>query len=164
MPAGMRRKSREAALHLLYSLDMNPLPLQDAIELYRSHFAQQPEVWAYAAELVKGVHEHLDEIDQMVSEASKNWKVERMARVDRNILRLATCELKYRQDIPVRVCINEALEIARRFSTEEARAFINGILDKIASKERPGNITKNSNTDSKPKLGNDLNKAGLAEE
>jgi N utilization substance protein B len=86
----------------------------------------------FARELVSGTLNHLDEIDSVVQEAAEHWKMERMAAVDRNILRCAVYEILYRKDIPPAVTINEALEIAKKYSSLESSSFINGLLDKIA--------------------------------
>jgi N utilization substance protein B len=91
----------------------------------------------FAVQLVSGVLEHLTDIDGLIGSASTNWKVPRMARVDRNILRMACFELRYMADIPPKVTLNEAVEIAKRYGSTESGAFINGILDRIASMTEP---------------------------
>jgi N utilization substance protein B len=91
------------------------------------------EAREFAEGIVSGVMEHLESIDLLLEECSTNWKVVRMARVDRNILRLATFEIRYRDDIPARVTINEAVEIAKQYGEKDSGSFINGILDRIAS-------------------------------
>ena len=88
-------------------------------------------VTQFALELVKGIQEHIDVIDRRIAEYAENWELKRMAVVDRNILRQACFEIIYRQDIPPKVAINEAIELAKRFSGREAGKFVNGILDKI---------------------------------
>ena len=92
-----------------------------------------PDIQAFAAELVRGVVDHLESIDTTLGECSTNWKVPRMALVDRNVLRLATYELLHIKDIPPRVTLNEAIEVAKRYGSKDSGAFINGILDRIAS-------------------------------
>ena len=94
---------------------------------------RQRETDSRNTEFVSGVMEHLETIDQLLEDCSTNWKVARMARVDRNILRLAAFELRYRDDIPSRVTINEAVEIAKQYGEKDSGSFINGILDRIAS-------------------------------
>ena len=84
----------------------------------------------FTTALVQGMREHQTEIDALIGKASRNWRLERMARVDRNLLRLAVYELKYCEDVPAKVAINEAIEIAKRYGTAESPAFVNGILDR----------------------------------
>jgi N utilization substance protein B len=97
-----------------------------------------PDVEEFATDLVKGVRENLEEIDSLISTHSTNWKLTRMAAVDKNILRMAVFELKSRPDIPTKVAINEAVEIAKKFGSSESGAFVNGILDNIAQEIRKG--------------------------
>jgi N utilization substance protein B len=89
------------------------------------------EVQRYCVELVLGVHRHQGELDELIQRVSRNWRIERMARVDRNVLRLSAFELAHRLDVPARAALNEAIEIARRYGTSESAAFVNGILDKV---------------------------------
>ncbi len=129
---GKRRKSRELALQLLYQLD-----LQDAssAEPYLDEFwTRHPvdsEVRGFVESLVRGTKQHQQKIDEVIVQFAENWDLDRMAVVDRNILREGVFELMWMMEIPPKVAINEALEIARRFSTHEATQFINGILDAI---------------------------------
>lgn len=95
-----------------------------------------PETLEFATQLVRETFERRAEIDDAIQAASKNWRVERMSRVDRNILRLATYELRYSESVPVKVIINEAVELAKRFGASESPAFVNGVLDRIAQRER----------------------------
>jgi transcription antitermination protein NusB len=135
---GARRIGRERALQALYQLEMGALEPAAALEVA---WASEPEegteetrteARAFADDLVGGVREHQEEIDRLLEEHSHNWRLDRMARVDRNVLRLAVYELRYREDIPKKVTLNEAVELGKRFGTEESSAFINGILDRIA--------------------------------
>src|SRR5581483_10698474 len=136
--AGNRRKAREIALQTLYQLDVQEqLTSEQAAALFWQHFSREAASAdgdeanrAFADQLVRGVREHLAEIDALLGRASRNWRLERMARVDRNLLRLAIYELKYCADVPAKVAINEAIEIAKRFGTAESPAFVNGILDR----------------------------------
>jgi N utilization substance protein B len=131
---GSRRKSRECALQLLYQMEMGGQSLQDAVSLFwQSHDADE-DVRIFADQLVAGVNGHLDEIDEVLSVFSTNWKISRMASIDKNILRIAIYELIHCPDIPVKVTINEAVEIAKSFGTAESGAFVNGILDNVAKK------------------------------
>lgn len=130
---GSRREGRELALQALYSLDLNPMELRQSLVLFWENNRAAPTVRDFAEQLVLGVAEHRDEIDRKIEEKSKNWSLSRMARIDLNILRMAVYELLYRPDIPKNVTINEAIEVAKKFGTEESAAFINGIVDEVAS-------------------------------
>ncbi|MGZ3405272.1 MAG: transcription antitermination factor NusB [Polyangia bacterium] len=139
---GTRRRAREFALQILYQLDVQEqLSDEQAIGMFWRSFAATAEaegalaadlgeIQPFAEKLVRGVREHLAEIDGQIQNASKNWRLERMARVDRNLLRLALYELKFVDDVPAKVAINEAIEIAKRYGTSESSAFVNGILDR----------------------------------
>lgn len=133
---GTRRQSRECALQMLYQLDMSNSSVNDVIQRYWDDNDTDEDVRIFANEIVSGVRKCLDEIDGLLSGHSTNWKLSRMAAVDKNILRMAAWEFIYRQDIPVKVTINEAVEIAKRFGTFESGAFVNGILDNIGKEIR----------------------------
>ena len=107
------------------------------LKQFLSDKENDPEVKKFASEIIDGTLSMLDEIDSAIKKAAENWVLERMAAVDRNILRFAVYELLQRKDIPPAVTINEAIEIAKKYSTLESASFINGILDKIAQKARP---------------------------
>jgi N utilization substance protein B len=92
-----------------------------------------PAAQTFARDLVAAATERTVEIDELIASSSKNWRIERMSRVDRNILRLGACELIAFKDVPVKVVINEAVELAKQFGTAESSAFVNGVLDRIAS-------------------------------
>ena len=135
-----RREGRELALQALYSKDL----VQDATSALKriiESFGEGDEptlevdskAYAFASELVNGVIAHLTEIDARIAEKSKHWSMARMARVDLNILRLAVFELHFRPDIPKNVTMNEAIEVAKKFGSEDSASFVNGILDEIAS-------------------------------
>jgi N utilization substance protein B len=138
---GNRRKARECALQLLYGLEFNTLQDGAQTRQYLADFwgsfpeesSGNDDVRDFAEALVLGVRNHDEGIDKLITKASTNWKLERMALVDRNILRIATLELKHLTDIPSKVTLNEAIEIAKRYGTEDSGSFINGILDKISS-------------------------------
>lgn len=130
---GLRREARELALQMLYALDANSSAgVRDTFVAFRE---EQDEVTArvrvFAEELVQGVMNRRDTIDEAIKARSKNWSLARMPRVDLNVMRLAAYELMYCPDIPKKVSINEAIEIARRFGDKESPAFVNGILDEI---------------------------------
>ena len=130
---GVRREGRELALQLLYALDLNPIKMQETLQLSRENSRSAEQVRIFAEELAAGVMANRDEIDKMIAGTSKNWAISRMAKVDLNILRLAVFELVFRSDIPRNVTINEAIEVAKKFGTEDSPAFINGILDEVAA-------------------------------
>ena len=129
---GPRRKAREYALQMLFQWDIT----HDSIEqIVGTFFQNQPEESAaivdFARNLVTGTIEHVEEIDRLIQRHAEHWRLDRMAVVDRNLLRLATQEFLHDSGTPKTVIINEAIEIARRFSTQESPQFINGILDSI---------------------------------
>jgi N utilization substance protein B len=130
---GLRRESRELALQILYALDANPsVGIRETLQTFREEQADVlSRVREFAENLVQGVQEHRAVIDAAIKARSKNWTLVRMPRVDLNVMRMATYELMFRQDIPKKVSINEAIEIARKFGDKESPAFVNGILDEI---------------------------------
>jgi N utilization substance protein B len=130
---GARREGRELALQALYSLDLNPMDTRESLRLLRENSRVAAAVRVFAEELVAGVVEKREELDRTIDEQSTNWAISRMTRVDLNILRLATFELLFRSDIPKSVTMNEAIEVAKKYGTEESPAFINGVLDVIAA-------------------------------
>ncbi len=128
---GLRRKAREIAVQILYQADVAGVPFAEAFTTYEGYFNPSPKVLSFAKELVNGVAEKQAEIDAIIERFSKHWKLSRMSAIDRNILRLATYELLFRPDIPPKVSINEAVELAKAFGTDESASFVNGILDAI---------------------------------
>jgi len=129
-----RRRAREYALQLLYEHEF-----ADGEPDIRGFFADKDEpaeVVDFASRIVRGTLKHLPEIDEAIREASEHWVLERMAAVDRNILRAGAFELLYSPDVPAAVAIDEAIEIAKRYSSAESASFINGILDQIAKTRR----------------------------
>lgn len=135
---GRRRKAREVALQLLYQLDVqgesSPEPHLD--EFWSRH-PVDPEVREFADALVRGTKLHEAKIDELISQYALHWELDRMAVVDRNILRQGIFELLWMGEAPPKVVINEALEVAKKFSTQESSRFINGILDRIHKELRP---------------------------
>ncbi len=134
---GNRRKSREAALQALYQIDLAKAEPENALEQYWKNNIDTEEIQEFANLLVEGVTSHLSELDQLIEKHSTHWKLSRMACVDRNILRMSTYELMYCKDIPASVSLNEAIEIGKKFGTEDSSSFINGILDNLAREIRP---------------------------
>ena len=129
---GRRRQARELALQLLYQLDVRgevePGPVIDA---FWQRQQAPDDVKSFADTLVRGVATHQPKIDELIKRFAEHWELDRMAVVDRNVLRAGIWELLWGVDVPPIVAINEALEIARRFSTEESTRFINGLLDRV---------------------------------
>jgi len=128
-----RRQAREYALKMLFQHDFvgGRTGLGCTGDQWYEQKANE-DLRKFARELVSGTLQHLEEIDRVVQEAAENWKMDRMAAVDRNILRCAVYEILFKSDIPAAVTINEALEIAKKYSSLESVSFINGLLDKIA--------------------------------
>ena len=138
-----RTQARELALQLMYQLDLRGDEILDEVNAALAPEAGDPEMLDFARELVHGCREKQTEIDRQIEEVAKNWQLKRMAAIDRNILRLATYELLYREDIPPLVTINEAIDIAKKFSTKNSGPFVNGILDNIRLRSGPpGKQTK----------------------
>ena len=130
---GSRREARELALQALYQLDVTgESDAGRGLALFWSHFDATPAVREFASELVDGVRERLERIDGLIAASAEHWRLPRLSRVDLNLLRLATFELLARPDIPASVAINEAIEIARRFGSDDSAAFVNGVLDHVA--------------------------------
>jgi transcription antitermination protein NusB len=130
---GSRRRGRELAVQALYALELNPADGQSSVRQFSGDMKIDYDAVDFAEDLVKGVVANRSVIDRTIEEKSKHWAKSRMPKVDLSILRLATYELLLRDDIPKNVTINEAIEVAKKFGTEESPAFINGILDEIAA-------------------------------
>ena len=165
---GKRREARERAVQFLFQHDLNPPEkLDEALEQFWNSqqtaaiaedkgdatwgqkfilpapTAEEAEVRTFADPLIRGALEHRNESDTCISKHAKNWELHRIAAVDRNILRLAIYEMLHREDIPPVVSINEAVDIAKKFSTQDSGKFVNGILDKVKSGlMRPARIVK----------------------
>src|SRR5262250_2737932 len=135
---GKRRKAREVALQLLYQLDVqgesNPEP--HLTEFWTRHPVDR-DVREFGEVLIRGTKLHEPKIDELISKFAEHWEHERMAVVDRHILRQVGFEILWMDDVPPKVAINEALEVAKKFSTHESSRFINGILDRIHKELRP---------------------------
>lgn len=133
---GKRRKSREMALQTLFQLECDPRDPLQAFDVLRECLRWPAGRAEFARMLVLGVCRRKSELDLLIRKASKHWRLERMAIVDRSILRLAVFELRYVADVPPKVAIDEAVELAKRFGTRESGAFINGVLDQIYTQLR----------------------------
>ena len=133
-----RTKARERALQALYQIDVAAEGIDEALaRFWRSFEPVEREVMDMAEVLVRGVAEHRRTIDGAIEAVSTHWRLDRMARVDRNVLRLAVHEMLHRPEVPVKVIINEAIELGKKFGSESSGAFINGVLDKIAQSLPP---------------------------
>lgn len=135
---GARRLGRERALQALYQLEQDPkVEAQGALDAawtaHDDEGPRDPAADVFAKELIAGVKQHQAAIDALIEEHSHNWRLDRMQRIDRNVLRIGVFELMHLPDIPRKVTINEAVELAKNFGNEASSAFINGLLDKIAS-------------------------------
>jgi len=126
-----RTLAREAALQYLYEVDAVGVENAEPIASFLERQLGRTEAWEYATSLIAGSLEKLEEIDKVLAGCAENWTLDRMAVVDRNVLRLGTYELLFGGSVPHKVAINEAINLSRRFSTEESGAFVNGVLDKI---------------------------------
>jgi len=127
-----RRRAREVVLQMLFQLEGSGASPHQVVESYRSCFGEGPLPDGFAEKLFMAVAGSIGEIDGVITTASDNWRLERMSRVDRNILRMGVHELESSEDTPPLVAINEAVELAKRFGTEDSPSFVNGILDRIA--------------------------------
>jgi len=152
MSKGLRRQGRELALKIIYSLRTSDTSIDLALKDFWANFRFRedilgeavdewsgdisPDLKAFAENLVRGVGEHLDDIDKTIRQSSTNWSLDRMAQVDLSILRLASFELIYCPEVPASVVINEAIEIGKTFGTADTPSFVNGILDKISRTAR----------------------------
>jgi len=128
---GKRRRARELAVQVLHHLEYTPGNPEDSFDTVCKSFLPPREIRPFAKDLVLGVWRNKEDLDKLISRASKNWRIERMSRVDRNILRIAVYEVMYMGDIPPKVSIDEAVELGKRFGAEDSGAFVNGVLDYI---------------------------------
>jgi N utilization substance protein B len=152
---GLRRKSREITLQFLFGHDFQnrsckPDDLLAEFDEFCDCFETGRKSLAYARLLILGICEHQEDIDMLISSRSHNWRVERMALVDRNILRIAAFEMRHGDDVPATVAINEALEIAKRYAEPDSVGFINGILDGMQQTEDRGQKTEPGTLNQKP--------------
>ncbi|MDP4180692.1 MAG: transcription antitermination factor NusB [Bacillota bacterium] len=127
-----RRAARETAMKLLYQLEIQKDDREQQIQytLEEEEFTENDRV--YINEVIDGVHKKLEDIDKLVEMHAKGWKINRISKVDLSILRLSIYEMNFREDIPFNVSINEAVELAKKYSNEDAGAFVNGILGKVS--------------------------------
>jgi N utilization substance protein B len=128
---GKRRKARESTLQILFQLEFNGSDAESVIRQFWEGKKTAKEVRDYCQWLIKGIISHQEKVDNIIQSASEHWRVSRMPIVDRNILRMAAFELLYEEDVAPAIVINEAIEIAKKFSSEQASTFINGVLDAL---------------------------------
>lgn len=136
---GVRRKGREYALQALYLHDLTKLGMEKVLRSLFHKTTVEAKIREFTVELAEGAAAHRDELDELIIKVAKNWEMKRMAALDRNLLRMSAYEILHKPDTPVSVIIDEAVEIAKEFSTDKSGKFVNGILDKI----------KNERTDKK---------------
>jgi len=148
---GQRRKARESALQILYRLEFDAAGAGGAVDSFWKNKRGPAETKDYSRWLVEGISAHREEVDAAIQSISEHWRISRMALVDRNILRLAAFELLHAEPIAPAIVINEAIEIAKKYSSPEAANFVNGILDalrkKIHAKAEPEREVKNARQD-----------------
>ena len=149
---GVRRQGRELALKLLYREEVTGL-VDDAIPGIED---VRGEARAFAEELTTGVRAERKSIDRAISEASEHWEISRMGAVDRSILRIGVYELLYKPDVPVGAIINEAVDGARKYSSQECGRFVNGVLDRIARERQPGGTRTNAAQEAETTAGDEL--------
>ena len=137
-PPDSRSGARQVALQALYWEASQSGRAEDAVRELCSRFELSSGVRAFASTLVDCVHAHGDEIDYIIAETSTRWSPERIARIDRLILRMGLAEMLHLEDVPARVAIDEAVDLARAFSTDKSYAFVNGILDAVAKRRTLG--------------------------
>ncbi len=135
-----RRRGREIALQILYQKETAQIPVTEAIRNYRDYLniEKDNDVFKFGEELALGVSENIEFIDNLIKKYTPSWPLERLNLTDKNILRLAIYEMFFRPDIPEVVSINEAIELAKLYGTDDSPAFINGVLDSIYKKEIKG--------------------------
>lgn len=133
----MRRRTfaRETALKILYASDISKETISECAEKFWKDTEEEGEVSKFLKFLIQGVETNYDRINELIVKYAANWKLSRMAAIDRNILRMAIFELLYSPDTPPKVAINEAIEIAKKYSDRDSGKFVNGILDKIKKEE-----------------------------
>ena len=133
---GRRRKAREVALQALYAVEIGGEKLPSILDYLFSDNDLEEETQSFVIELTQKAFSHMGKIDELIGRMAKHWELRRIATVDRNILRLAICEIFWFPDIPPKVSINEAIELAKKYSTRESGRFVNGILDSVARESR----------------------------
>lgn len=131
-----KSRAREQALQVLYFIDMTGLSREQALELFKAHFETKDADVEFMDRLIEGVVDHRNDLDAVIQAHLHEWKISRLPRVDRNILRIGTYEMKFTRDVPGAVILDEAVELAKKYGDTKSSAFINGTLDQIARNER----------------------------
>ena len=144
-----RTRARELALQFLYQLDLRGAEFLGEMKGFLRDEESDKGTREFAAHLIQGTAEHLEEINEVIRAVAQNWDIERMAVIDRNVLRMATFELLHCNDIPPKVSINEAIELGKRYSTQNSGGFINGVLDKIKDR-RDGEESESETVEEEP--------------
>jgi N utilization substance protein B len=134
---GVRRDAREAAVQYLYQREMQGDQSDQALEEFYEMRGLSPSGRRFCDELLQGWMQHREEIDEVIAKNARNFEFHRLSAVDRNVLRIACHEILFRSDIPAPVAINEAIEIAKKYSTEDSGKFVNGVLDNIRKQKSP---------------------------
>lgn len=129
-----RRKGRELALQVLYQSDMSGDSPEQVLKSFAQSFDHTPKAREFGEELVRGVLSRREQIDESIAAASEHWRLERLSRVDANVIRIAVHEMTTPPGLPIEIAINEAIEVARKFGTSESAAFVNGVLDEVAGR------------------------------
>ena len=134
-----RSRGREVALQVLYQVEQNPGVAPEEVRRFiQRRLLNDRKLSEFTEGLIAGVKEHQERIDALISEVAENWRLDRMAAIDRNILRLGAYEMMFCPEVPAKVAINEALELAKRYSTAQSSRFVNGILDRVLQWQVPG--------------------------
>ena len=127
----VRRRARERALQFLFGLDFTQARWEEALEGFWLTYPSRPSVKKYAESVIRGVRENTETLDRDINAALHNWTLKRVGRVERTVLRIALYEMRYKDDVPAKVAINEAIEIAKQYGWDEAPRFVNGVLDRL---------------------------------
>ena len=131
---GKRRKARELATQILFHMEFSPGDPDEVFGLICENFNSSKSIRAFSRKLVRGVCEKRNYLDKLIRQSSQNWRLERMSKVDRSILRIGVFEILFMEEVPPKVSIDEAVEMGKKYGTEESGAFINGVLDNIFNK------------------------------
>jgi N utilization substance protein B len=135
---GSRSRGREQAFQILFFIDLTGTTADAAIPLFRANFESEETGSDFIRDLVSGVSGRRDDLDRLIETASQNWRLSRMSRIDRNILRLGAFELLHSPDVPPSVAMDEAIELAKKYGDEHSPSFVNGILDRISREPKKG--------------------------
>ena len=132
-----RKNARELALKVIFQVDVGQLPLDEVLETSLAEVAPPADDWEYVSRVVTGAVRELGSLDAIIDDLAEGWRLERLARVDKNVLRIALYEMQYERDQPANVIINDAVEIAKKYSTEDSGRFVNGILGSFLRRQSP---------------------------